>query len=829
MNAVTSRLAPGALFLGVMLCTLAVFWPAILAVKSLLEAGPIDGNLFDESALVRTLSWSILIAIVSAPLGVLAGNALGRLLVGRGGRLAAALSIAPLCLPGYVVFWCWWQAFGPGSSIGAWAIGNDAVVLLREGVLLLALVCWSWPLVAWPIALACVLRSNASSTLAALDGASVPSRLGLLAREQGSALLIGMALVAFVTAGATISFDLAQVASIGFELRALDALGVQPGSLLRFALPSIGVAVLGAGAFLVLFRRSSSRWGSALSLRASFSSPRGGAWVLLLSIVSVTVALPLALAFSGVRSIEPGVYWALYASGTMHTLWGVLLDGLFGALLAGALFVQYAQGGRLLRTIAIVLAAAWIGTALLPAVVITAALTSGYNTELLGSTIYDSGGALLLGHLARAGGVAAAIALFFALGEPRTIAAIRSLDPPRLSAISPRLRATLITSFSVTAVLSLGELVIASRLEVPGQGRIATSLLNAMHYQRPDTVILALGGMVFAGWGLALLVAFLLPRVAGGARLVLLLALIPVIPACSQVAQETDEQRRVPAEVLVGAPGRGPGLFSTPRAIALDAERGRFYVIDKTARVQGFSLDGTFESEWSMPESENGKPVGISVAPDGRVFVPDTHYNRVLVFDSDGTELMRFGSFGTGPGEFVYPTDIAFGEAGLIYVAEYGTNDRIQVFDASGSYLFGFGGIGSGDGEFNRPQSIEFSHDGEELYVADACNHRIVIFDRKGRWLRSIGSPGSGEGELFYPYGITVLPDGTLLVSEFGGDRIQRLDSRTGESLGTWGGAGFERGLLRSPWGVASDGQRIYVLDSGNARVQIGPIEMSSF
>ena len=61
-------------------------------------------------------------------------------------------------------------------------------------------------------------------------------------------------------------------------------------------------------------------------------------------------------------------------------------------------------------------------------------------------------------------------------------------------------------------------------------------------------------------------------------------------------------------------------------------------------------------------------------------------------------------------------------------------------------------------------------------------------------------------------------------MSETGTDRVQRLDALTGASLGTWGTAGFRRGQLRTPWGVASDGERLLVLDSGNARVQIGPL-----
>ena len=816
----------GAVLVGGVLCFLTVLWPAYFGVRALVQSPALDQELVPDGALLRTVQWSLLIAIVSAPIGFVAGNALGRLLGGRGGRLASALCIAPLCLPGYAVFWCWWQAFGPGSALGAWAIQHDAVAMLREGILLLAMVCWSWPLIAWPIAGSVLVRSNASSTMAKLDGASLRQRVALSIRSQGGALVVGMAIIAFVMAGTTISFDLAQVATMGFELRALDAVGVSPGTLLRLALPSIVLALIGAGAALVLVRHSSHRWRTALTLRAARAESSRGAWFALVFVVVFTVALPILLALGGSRFVQSEMFWTLYAGPTMRTLVGALIDGGLGAALAGALYLQYAQGGRLLRGLALVFAGLWLVMALVPAIALSALMTAGYNSEWLGAAFYDTGIALYLGHLAGVGGVAVLIALFFAMSESPSSVAIRRLDPVRLTAVGPRLRATLTAAFAVTAVLSLGELVVTSRLEVPGSSRIATSLLNAMHYQRPDTVMIALIGLMVAGWGLALLLA-LLPKIAlrSSMPLFLLVLMLGFVPGCADPAPESSELTRLPTDISIGAPGRGPGLFDTPRGIALDAARNRFYVVDKSARVQRFSLDGELEAVWSMPESTNGKPVGISVAPDGRVFVPDTHYNRVLVYDPDGNELMRFGSFGLGPGEFVYPTDIAFGPNGEIYVAEYGTNDRIQVFDAEGQYVGGFGALGTGAGEFTRPQSIALSQDGEELFVADACNHRIGVFGRDGVWRRALGGPGQEDGQMSYPYGLSVLPDGSILVSEFGNNRVQRLDSQTGASLGMWGGAGFERGLLRTPWGVDVAGSRVFVLDSGNARVQVATFD----
>src|SRR5690606_12307976 len=122
---------------------------------------------------------------------------------------------------------------------------------------------------------------------------------------------------------------------------------------------------------------------------------------------------------------------------------------------------------------------------------------------------------------------------------------------------------------------------------------------------------------------------------------------------------------------------------------------------------------------WRMPEWAQGKPVGVSVGPDGNIYIPDTHYQRVMVYTPDGTLVRSWGSPGKGPGQFIFPTDIAFDERGRVFVSEYGDNDRVQVFDGEGNFLFAFGSFGTEDGQFIRPQSMVI-HEGL-VYITDSC------------------------------------------------------------------------------------------------------------
>lgn len=266
--------------------------------------------------------------------------------------------------------------------------------------------------------------------------------------------------------------------------------------------------------------------------------------------------------------------------------------------------------------------------------------------------------------------------------------------------------------------------------------------------------------------------------------------------------------------------GTAEGQVVYPRAISYDAKDNTYFIIDRMARVQHLDAKGQAIGGWRMPEWRIGKPVGVSVGPDGNVYVPDTHYHRVIVYSPDGKEIRRWGEHGTAPGQFIWPTDIAFDKTGNIYVSEYGDNDRIQVFSPDGKVLRTFGHFGNGDGEFARPQSMVI--DDDTIYITDACNHRIVVYKTDGTFMRNMGSAGTALGQFRYPFGLDEDREGRLVVCEFGNNRVQLVDKATGRGLRIWGMSGREPGQLAYPWALAIDhAGRIAAVDSGNNRVQV--------
>jgi len=771
---------------------------------------------------VRSFALAAGLAAASVVLGYVPGRLLGTI---RRGRTALLLGLlAPLLLPRYLLLYAWELLRSPTTPLGDFLSARPPLARAAGAVTSsLTLALWYWPLAALLIGQGFRALDRDIQRSAALDATGTQrfARVTLPLLAGTLLLAFGLCFVLILSEFAT--FHLAGIETLGTALAVLYA---ETGSVAAVARAAWPAAVPAAVVAVALWRRSED-WATRPAL-APPEPPRriGRRWAVLAGLLALTIVIPLILLATAVRE---GRHFADFYELHREELGTSLLAASVGAaaalvMAAGALTLSGL--GRAARAAACVVQATILLAALLPGGLIGAALVHLQAALRSAAGPGEGWWSVSAGLTARVAGVVLILLRFGARARGGHLSELAATDGAGWSRTwwsvhLPALWPLGLAAFVLATMLGLVELPATTVLLPAGVPNFAQSLLNQMHYARDQQVIaacLVLAGSyaALAGGGLAV-GALLRRRRRRAAGAMLLLAAVALAGGGCDADRQPGQPKVVGA---FGTTGRGPGEFVYPRAIDL-APDGTLWVVDKTGRFQRFDTAGRHLGGFAMPKVQTGKPTGFSIAPDGKLYVADTHYHRVTVFTPAGRLVRQFGRYGQGPGEFIYPTDVAFAGDGRIYVGEYGGNDRVSIYTAGGKFLGGFGTFGSGRGEFSRPAALKVDRRRRCLYVADACNHRIAVYDLAGKLRRYIGSVGRQPGQFRYPYDLALAADGRLVVCEYGNNRIQVI-SPEGKSVGVYGGPGRQLGRLAYPWGVAVDAEsNAYVVDAGNNRIQV--------
>ena len=157
-------------------------------------------------------------------------------------------------------------------------------------------------------------------------------------------------------------------------------------------------------------------------------------------------------------------------------------------------------------------------------------------------------------------------------------------------------------------------------------------------------------------------------------------------------------------------------------------------------------------------------PEGVSVSPEGLVYICDSCNHRVTVHDEEGMFLFAFGSKGSGPGCFDEPWDVTFGSDGLVYVTD-GGNSRVCVWSKDGSFQRDF------KTEYT-PICIAATGDNHVLITSFASD-TVMVYTLGGQLVHEFGGIGSAPGRFNEPYGICVDDSGAVYVADYGNSCVQ--------------------------------------------------------
>ena len=73
------------------------------------------------------------------------------------------------------------------------------------------------------------------------------------------------------------------------------------------------------------------------------------------------------------------------------------------------------------------------------------------------------------------------------------------------------------------------------------------------------------------------------------------------------------------------------------------------------------------------------RPKGVAVDRDGHIYVVDSMFHALQIFDQEGQLLLPIGQQGNAPGEFWLPVGVFLNDNDEIYIAD-SYNRRVLVF-----------------------------------------------------------------------------------------------------------------------------------------------------
>ncbi len=278
----------------------------------------------------------------------------------------------------------------------------------------------------------------------------------------------------------------------------------------------------------------------------------------------------------------------------------------------------------------------------------------------------------------------------------------------------------------------------------------------------------------------------------------------------------------------LGGFGNANGKMRSPHGLALDANDNLYVVDPGNFRIQVFDKNGNFLRKWgskgSGPGQFQGDLRGIAInKAKGWVYVVDGEGNKISKFDLNGKFINKWGSSGHGNGQFADGgREATVDAAGNLWVADM-PNFRVQKFTANGAFMAAYPSPAQRPplGGFNAPRGVGVAKDGT-VAVSDTYNWRIQTFNASGGVIKEWGRRGRGANQFNYARMVASNPvNNDWIITDTDNGRIVSY-SKDGAYKWSSGTSGAGAGQFRNPQSVAvAANGTIYVADSNNKRVQV--------
>lgn len=279
------------------------------------------------------------------------------------------------------------------------------------------------------------------------------------------------------------------------------------------------------------------------------------------------------------------------------------------------------------------------------------------------------------------------------------------------------------------------------------------------------------------------------------------------------------EPALAPPQYLYSITGSGANELIRPVGVGV-APDGRVYVVDfGHRRVSVFTNSGRFIKSFN---DAGGKPLQSPVhlwVQDGEVWVTDRRLRSLEIFDLEGEHLRTYDRGGE---DFTWtPLAFALDSQGRLRVTDVGLTDRHRVhfFSEDGSRTVTVGRtvqVTRPEQEplgFMFPNGVAIADDGR-VFISDGDNRRVQVLSPEGEFKGFVDTSG-------IPRGIAIDAEKRLYVVDAISHTVDVYDL-DGKRLVQFGGQGFGPGQFNYANDVAIDRRgKIYVSDRENNQVQV--------